>query len=545
KTGLDENFTYHSGSMTANGRRLLLVARDKTTGTDELLFSIQVNREGFPTGSFPLNSEAPVAMSDFAIDPIFGTLVSFDEILQRVVIFSTAGQAFTNLRFEQVDRVFGGLFFDQFGQLYGLGASSLGAEQSTIFKINKNTGEIERLQQVKSGRDTDACACPYTMIFQKTIDPIQTDGCSEVTIKYEVINRTGLGLLNIDLVDTLPEAFTIKEVRLPNSDPFINLQEGPGTNKLYVNNWNILLFENEVEVVADVITPLSGELASQAKLIDLFAAYGFEWPSDDPSTALGPDATAIEVLDSESYKLEDYLSYSCNLDTVFLQMPLEGEYLWSDGSTKPVLSAIQNGTYALTLTTDCFTVFDEIDLQKRTDPFFINLPAEQQVKLGTILPLNFSNNLEEITSVKWSNNNETNQIACLDCISTSMEAIENDIIQIEVTDQRGCIFYAEMNLNVNKTKKIYLPSAFSPNGDGVNDAFVISGDNGSIESFQILDRWGSLLFDQNTGRVNDESGWNGKTNGESAAPGIYYYAITIRFPDDEIKTYQGEVMLMR
>ena len=53
------------------------------------------------------------------------------------------------------------------------------------------------------------------------------------------------------------------------------------------------------------------------------------------------------------------------------------------------------------------------------------------------------------------------------------------------------------------------------------------------------------MFNQPFGKVNDEVGWQGKTNGESVAAGVYYYSITIRFPDDEIKTYQGEVMLLR
>ncbi len=545
KTGLDENYTYHSGSMTANGRRLLLVARDKETGFDELLFSIQVNIPGYPTGSFPLNAETPVAMSDFTIDPIFGTLLSYDEILQRVVVFSTAGQTFTNLRFEQVDRVFGGLFFDKYGNMYGLGAPSIGAEQSTIFKIDKNTGAIERLQQVVSGRDTDACGCPYTMDFRKIIDPIQTDGCSEVTIKYQVTNQTGLGILNIDLVDTLPEPFVIKEVRLPHEDVFVSTKEGPGTNRLYVDNWNILLFENEIEVVADVITPLSGELSSQAHLLNLFEAFGFEMPSDDPMTATGPDPTTIEVFDSESFELEDFLSYSCDLDTVFLQLPLEGDYLWSDGTTAPILSVTQDGRYALTLSTECFTVFDEIEVQKRTDPFYINLIEEQQVKLGAMVALDFTDNLEEIVAVKWTNTNERNSIGCQDCATTSVEAIENDLIQVEVRDQRGCTFRAEMNLIVNKTKKIFIPSAFSPNGDGINDALLVLGDNGSIEHLQVFDRWGSLMYQKPSGKVNDEEGWDGKTNGESAAAGVYYYSITIRFPDDELETYQGEIMLLR
>jgi gliding motility-associated-like protein len=69
-----------------------------------------------------------------------------------------------------------------------------------------------------------------------------------------------------------------------------------------------------------------------------------------------------------------------------------------------------------------------------------------------------------------------------------------------------------------------IPNAFSPNGDGTNDVFKIYFGNTQckINSFQIYNRWGQLMFDSN--RDNGFE-WDGKYNGVVCSEGIYVYVI--------------------
>lgn len=91
-------------------------------------------------------------------------------------------------------------------------------------------------------------------------------------------------------------------------------------------------------------------------------------------------------------------------------------------------------------------------------------------------------------------------------------------------------------------ESVFLPNAFTPNGDGLNDVFGMSnafflGDFGSL---QIYDRWGSLLFEGFT----PDAKWDGSYESERLLPGTYIYKLRYRCDGiDRIKT--GSVNLLR
>ncbi len=85
--------------------------------------------------------------------------------------------------------------------------------------------------------------------------------------------------------------------------------------------------------------------------------------------------------------------------------------------------------------------------------------------------------------------------------------------------------------------KFYIPNAFTPNGDLINDVFKIEGmSDSSDSSIQIFNRWGSLIFSSE----NAAQGWDGRIQGENAPPGVYLYVIDV---DGEKSA--GDVTLLR
>jgi gliding motility-associated-like protein len=70
---------------------------------------------------------------------------------------------------------------------------------------------------------------------------------------------------------------------------------------------------------------------------------------------------------------------------------------------------------------------------------------------------------------------------------------------------------------------VYVPDAFTPNGDGVNDFFEVKGETSSSVDILIYDRWGAPIF-QNTANVRH---WNGAVNGQPAPAGPYSYRISV------------------
>lgn len=70
---------------------------------------------------------------------------------------------------------------------------------------------------------------------------------------------------------------------------------------------------------------------------------------------------------------------------------------------------------------------------------------------------------------------------------------------------------------------IYLPKAFTPNNDGLNDVFSISNPNAvdDLVSFEIFDRWGSRVFSTD----NPFEGWDGNFQGDAMNPGVLLYRV--------------------
>lgn len=97
--------------------------------------------------------------------------------------------------------------------------------------------------------------------------------------------------------------------------------------------------------------------------------------------------------------------------------------------------------------------------------------------------------------------------------------------------------------------RIYLPSAFSPNGDGMNDVFKPSAIfiyNQSAESLynyqmEIFDRWGNKQFES----ANLHEGWDGVANGRKAPAGVYLYKVKAVGLDGEIFDFKGTLHLIR
>ena len=117
-----------------------------------------------------------------------------------------------------------------------------------------------------------------------------------------------------------------------------------------------------------------------------------------------------------------------------------------------------------------------------------------------------------------------------------------------VIDSNGCTAYDDILITVEATRDIYTPNVFSPNEDGINDFFFLSSSDpdARIETLQIFDRWGEIVFTAHDIPVNSESeGWNGKFGGERMLPGVYVFSAVISFGDGFKERVKGDITLIR
>jgi gliding motility-associated-like protein len=109
----------------------------------------------------------------------------------------------------------------------------------------------------------------------------------------------------------------------------------------------------------------------------------------------------------------------------------------------------------------------------------------------------------------------------------------------------GCIDSASVKVNIIPV--IFLPNAFSPNGDGVNDYFkpFTAGDDVLIQTFNVFNRFGQSVYNANGKQSSAIKGWDGKQNGVPADVGTYFFDVKIITPYGKKFYQKGDVQLIR
>lgn len=111
-----------------------------------------------------------------------------------------------------------------------------------------------------------------------------------------------------------------------------------------------------------------------------------------------------------------------------------------------------------------------------------------------------------------------------------------------VSDGTGCADYSQSNeVCVNFPPTLYVPTGFTPNGDGLNDYFSSFGQFAESFSLDVWDRWGKLLF-----HTEDVvAGWDGTIDGVAAPEGVYVFRARVVGYDGQVMQRDGSVTLIR
>jgi len=540
---LDTNLEYWAGDVMPEGRRLTVIGKDKASGIDRLIYNINLTIPNHYAGVSSLISNIPTSIGDIAIDPIRGLMFGYDKRNKQLVDIGTS--TITHHNYKPVASYMEAIFFDKQGNLLGYGSDSE-YEQNTLYFFDKIKGEILDKKSSYSGQFADGCSCAQTMSFTRAITPSLLAPCTEFEINYTIINHAGVGKTGITFRDSLPMPFIITEV-LEHTFNFGQIRSSIGSNLFQVDNLDVIIGKNTIKIKGVVGTATQESFITQANLDNLPLGLGKQLLSDNPATLVIGDANTTTLLQSNSFELEDYVQYNCAKDTLTLSLPFQAnKYQWNDGSKNPTLTITELGAYWIIATADCLTVQDTIQVLSFPDAPKLNLEDSMVVKQGTKLRLQPSTNLSDAVFF-WSSQNKFD-LSCETCVSPSLTAVLDNTYYLRVVRQDNCALTDSLHVSVIPVRTVFAPNAFSPNDDNSNDVFYLEGlsETAIIRHFQVLDRWGNILFQSQHGRLNDpSSGWNGKYKDEFAATGIYIWWAEVEFLDGEKKRLQGEVTLIK
>ncbi len=217
-------------------------------------------------------------------------------------------------------------------------------------------------------------------------------------------------------------------------------------------------------------------------------------------------------------------------------------YIWSpskglDDPTSPTPTASPNKTtlYKLSVIDSLFCTAKDSVLITVNNPPLVDFPQSISVNSGGNVTIEGDASHDYLWNPGiWLNDSTI--------YNPTFTAGESQIYSVTVTDSNGCSSTYNINVIVIKEAMLYIPNAFTPNGDDLNDHFRINATGTSNEILRIYDRSGTLLYQTS----NLSQGWNGKKDNILYANGSYVYHFTAKATiDGSIIDKKGLIELVR
>lgn len=220
-------------------------------------------------------------------------------------------------------------------------------------------------------------------------------------------------------------------------------------------------------------------------------------------------------------------THYCDSMNVDLDGGSDGEtFLWSTGATSRGINVQKPGKYYVDVTdAQGCTRADTVALSLTNSPI-VNLRDDTTICVNspTIIdvPLGYS--------YLWNTGSTENYII------TALEGLYN----VQITDEYGCTDTDSITITVDPNALpnfLYIPNAFTPNDDTVNDWFPYT--NEVIQpSFwvRVYSRWGEKVFDSST---QGTTRWDGYYKGVKVPPGVYIFMVSYSGCDGNTRTDKG------
>jgi gliding motility-associated-like protein len=232
-----------------------------------------------------------------------------------------------------------------------------------------------------------------------------------------------------------------------------------------------------------------------------------------------------------------------------LTLPASNGYVWifGDGgtatATTPQHTYTAGGSYNATLIAqlgNCYdTATNTVNVYPAVTAAFSASPLEAYNESGS--PINFTDQSQNADNWVWDFGDQTG--ATLQSPAHVYTQPGTYTVTLVAANQFGCSDTSVRTnyIKINQLPKIFIPNAFSPNGDGNNDVLYVFTQGTRFFEWKVFNRWGEKVFESN----NTNVGWDGQYAGKEAQPGVYTYTITVIFEDGSSRTMKGGITLIK
>ena len=528
---------YWAGTFTKDGTMIIsgggnawIVELDVTVSPPIIL---SAHQKFYANG----NTGTP-SFGDIAVDPISGICYTIDATTKKLatVNLSTGGVTPFGVPMNFSSNQNGALYFDASGELTAFFLKD-------IYKIDKTTGsEIYAGEGLDINNGIDACGCLNSIQLNKSVSASEVCAGDTVTFTFEIINNSAETFPNITFTDALPEGMSWVNVPSEILGGAVSVTTlGGSSNVLIINDLSVLSGVSTFSLMAlaegHPTEPIT--IHNQA-LIDGFThVWESSIPSNNPFTTSEGDATSFIISHTPNIHM-DIIAEESGCEnapiSLFADAFISGNYTWEspsglfyDGQNYILPNATLDdaGTYQVAFVDTYGCQVDSILEVEIVPAPILNLGKDSAFCFETPFFLNAGNHVESI----WQ-----------DGSTDASFFVENyGTYAVQVMNEDGCFSSDSITFTSDCPTELYVPNAFSPNGDGMNDVFLAYGVEVIDFNLKIFDRWGAFLFESN----DIAHGWDGFFKGKLKQNGVYVWEIEVTFLQGKTARLKGDVTLLR
>lgn len=352
-----------------------------------------------------------------------------------------------------------------------------------------------------------------TTISFQVLDDGTAEGVEDMTIAIDQLNPCSTG-------PATSVSFTIEDVNpmVLNITPDVNIDcpeqrtisvEASGGYPPYTYSWT--------------------GAADTDESIDVFpfSTTSYTATVEDACGFTQSETSTISVLTYQTMNVSVTNDLVCSGDVATIQASVIGgrlplTYSWPDGSTGTSFSYTPTETEQLTVTVtdDCnltATGTGTVEVDSVEASFTSQLIAHATVQ--------FTSNTVDVYNFSWEFGDDSTSIR----ENPTHEYAEAGTytVTLTVVNQSGCETELTDSVTVYDPLHVYIPNAFTPNNDSLNDWFGVVGEGYLYYDMSIYNRWGEILLE---GRFTDERAWNGMFKNKLVPADVYVYNVWVEPP---------------
>jgi gliding motility-associated-like protein len=231
----------------------------------------------------------------------------------------------------------------------------------------------------------------------------------------------------------------------------------------------------------------------------------------------------------------------CSGESVQLNASGGSTYTWSPATglsdaniANPFATPPVTTTYIVTVANGSCAGSDSVTVNVMPAPV-VDLGPDMTIENGTQVSLTASTSA---TIFSWT---PSINLPCSNCQSIIVTPDSTTTYHITVTDSNGCTGQDFITIFVIGGFSIYIPNAFTPNGDLHNNIFYVYGENIFDFTLRIYNRWGEVIFESK----DIANGWDGTYKGSPLPIGTYVYLVEFTGESGGPEKRAGKLSLIR